>query len=357
MDATLPYVVADDFPCTNASTITNIQIWSSFLGNQADPNLTFVLAIWSDALPPAAAVPGFSRPGSLLWTETFAPGQYTSSIYGSGDERFYVPATGQLGDDTTVYLYSFTPVRPFCQQGSANNPKVYWLSVYAKPSTAGTSLQYGWKTSTNHFRDDAVWGTVVGSGYAGNWKELFSPVGTPQVSLDMAFQLINGPPSPDCDPSVRPKWVELPDTSTNGLDVLATAPNIVGDDFLCRTRGPISGITIWGSWLNDLVDTERHLRPAPLVRRASQPRHHQQIQPSRETCSAPQPSRRRKRSAPPWSATTTAWWQPTCRRPSTSPIWPAPAASSATTRRFGGMTSIPSSRAAGCRTALRFGRP
>jgi hypothetical protein len=258
--ATLPYVVADDFLCTNASTITNIQIWSSFLGNQVDTNLTFTLAIWSDSVPPSPSttpVPNYSRPGTLLWTETFTPGHYSSSFYASGQEKFYVPATGQLGTDTQVYLYSFTPVRPFCQRGSTNNAMVYWLSVWAKPSIAGTSLQYGWKTSTKHFRDDAVWGTVTASGsYVGNWKELFTPPGTtPQRSLDMAFQLNEGPPTPDCDPTIRPKWLQLPDTSPNGLDVLATGTNIVGDDFLCRTPGPISGITIWGSWLNDLVDT------------------------------------------------------------------------------------------------------
>jgi hypothetical protein len=253
VDATAPYVVADDFLCTSASTITNIKIWSSFFENQQDPNLTFVLGIWSDALPTFAA--GFSHPANLLWTETFTPGHYTAPIYGSGQELFYVPATGQLSTETTAYLYSFTPVKPFCQQGGPNSPVVYWLSVYAVSSTGVPAPEYGWKTSTNHFRDDAVWGTVSGSVYAGNWQELFAPLGTARVSLDMAFLLNNGPPTPDCDPSVRPKWVQLPDTSTNGLDVLATAPNIVGDDFLCRTPGPISGITIWGSWLNDLVDT------------------------------------------------------------------------------------------------------
>ena len=250
VDATLPYVVADDFLCTNVSTITNIQIWSSFFENQQDTNLTFVLGIWSDALPSIAG--GYSRPANLLWTETFKAGSYTYSNYASGQESFYVPATGQLSTETTVYLYSFTPQVPFCQQGSSNSPVVYWLSVYAQPSIAGANAQYGWKTTTNHFRDDAVFGTVDSSGNAGNWKELFSPA---QISLEMAFLLKNGPPNPDCDPAVRPKWKELPDTSTNGLDVLATAPEVVGDDFLCRTPGPISGITIWGSWLNDQVDT------------------------------------------------------------------------------------------------------
>jgi hypothetical protein len=256
--ATLPYVVADDFLCTNASTISNIMIWSSFLNNQVDTNMTFTLAIWSDVVPPSPSttpVPNFSRPGTLLWTETFTPGHYTSSVAGSGQETFYFPATGQIGADTQVYLYSFTPVKPFCQRGSANSPIVYWLSITAKPGTAATAGQYGWKTSTKHWRDDAVWGTVSGSGYAGNWQELFAPVTSAKISLDMAFQLNQGPPTPDCDPTIRPKWLQLPDTSPNGLDVLATGTNIVGDDFLCRTPGPISGITIWGSWLSDLVDT------------------------------------------------------------------------------------------------------
>ncbi len=136
VDATMPYIVADDFLCTNVSTITNIQIWSSFLDDQQDANLTFVLGIWSDALPTFAG--GYSHPGNLLWTETFRPGSYTYSNFASGQESFYVPATGQLTPETAVYLYSFTPQSPFCQQGSSNSPAVYWLSVYAQPSLPGT---------------------------------------------------------------------------------------------------------------------------------------------------------------------------------------------------------------------------
>ena len=350
VSATVPYVVADDFLCTNASTITNIQIWASFLDNQQDPNLTFVLAIWSDALPPSAA--GYSRPGTLLWTETFTPGHYGSSVYGSGQEFFYNLGTGSVTPETTAYLYDFTPVRPFCQQGSARNPIVYWLSVYAKSPTAVPSPQFGWKTTTTHWRDDAVYGNVVGSGYAGNWKELFAPATTAAISLDMAFLLNNGPPTPDCDRAVRPKWVELPDTSTNGLDVLATAPNIVGDDFLCRTPGPISGITIWGSWLNDQVDTNatfvlRLWTDVPALPGTTNHYSH----PGSLLCKPP--LRRRRRSALQWSATTTAWIRQTSRRPSTSPMRPGPAASLATTRRFGATTSIPSSRAAGSSRARR----
>jgi hypothetical protein len=53
------------------------------------------------------------------------------------------------------------------------------------------------------------------------------------------------------------KWVQFPDPTPNGLDVLAAqpaagaAPIILADDFLCTKPGPITDIHIWASWLND----------------------------------------------------------------------------------------------------------
>jgi len=56
-------------------------------------------------------------------------------------------------------------------------------------------------------------------------------------------------------------WVQLPDMSATGLDVLATwrtgetgSPvyqKVVADDFKCTQTGLITNIVIWGSWLND----------------------------------------------------------------------------------------------------------
>jgi hypothetical protein len=48
------------------------------------------------------------------------------------------------------------------------------------------------------------------------------------------------------------KFIQWPDVSTNGLDVRATATNILADDFLCTTTGAITNIQIWGSWLGDV---------------------------------------------------------------------------------------------------------
>lgn len=251
--ATFTSIVADDFPCTVAGTITNIQIWASWL-NDAPPDLptTFVLSIWSD-LPATTANP-HSRPGALLWTDTFSFGNYTLTSAGIGTEQFYDPDTGQLFPEQQIWRYNFDPKKPFCQKGSTGAPIVYWLSVCAK--TANADFQFGWKTSTNHWNDDAVYGHVNAAGTAlGDWKDLHDPrPGMNNLSLDMAFLINNGPPSADCDPNIKPKYFQWPDPSTNGLDVQATAPNILADDFPCRRPGRINGITVWGSWLGDKVD-------------------------------------------------------------------------------------------------------
>jgi hypothetical protein len=264
INATRPNIVADDFWCTNAGVLTNIQIWGSWKDNAAPyPGTIFVLSIWNDVGgSPSTATPPFSRPGSQpIWTETFAPGTYTMTPAGTGNELFYSPTTGQLSPENNIYLYNFVPKNPFCQKGGPPPgppyPMTYWLSVQAiLPSGIPP---FGWKTSTNRWKDDGAYGhTAAGGGPTTvfDWKDLHDPrPGTGNPSLSMAFRILNGPPTPDCDPHSRPKWVRWPDVTPNGLDVFDTEPKVLADDFLCKVTGPISGIRVWGSWLADLVDT------------------------------------------------------------------------------------------------------
>jgi hypothetical protein len=254
--ATMPDILADDFLCTMAGTITNIQIWTSWLSDMVDSNATFTLGIWSDV--PAAATAGavtFSHPGLLLWSQTFGPGAYSFTLYANGQETFYdpnaAPPGGIIGSDTKVWLYDFNPAQPFCQQGSPNGPVVYWLSMTARPTTGALT---GWKTSTLHWNDDAVHGHVTATGTAlGDWMDMHNP--TSGASLDLSFLINNGPPGPDCDSNQVPKFVQWPDKSSQGLDVEDVTNKILGDDFLCKSVGPIDGVTVWGSWLNNLVDS------------------------------------------------------------------------------------------------------
>ena len=68
-----PYILADDFLCTNATTITNILIWASWQDDASpDPNTRFVLGIWSEnpILPRA----GYDRLKAALISGGFARG-------------------------------------------------------------------------------------------------------------------------------------------------------------------------------------------------------------------------------------------------------------------------------------------
>ncbi len=251
--------LADDFQCTIVGAITNIQFWASFK-NDLQPGAggnSFVVSIWSDA-PKTSA--GFSHPFQRLWSQRYDPGDYKFIPAGAGNEHFYDPETGQLGGETNVWLYSFDilPTNSFCQQGKGT---IYWVSISAI-SPPAAFLQWGWKTSTNHWGDigvharvDALSGVTLTP-----WQPIFNPVAPVPLPVDFAFQINSGPPTPDCDPALGAASIQPPDTSTNGLDVRALQPASVGDDFPCRIRGPISGFTIWGSWLGDQVDTNANFQ-------------------------------------------------------------------------------------------------
>jgi hypothetical protein len=93
------------------------------------------------------------------------------------------------------------------------------------------------------------------------------------AAMCCAFAL---PAVADWDPTnpadlAKAKWIQLPDLSPNGLDVLDTiqpntlpAPHLwktLADDFLCTQTGPIIDAHIWGSWLNDVLPTNSAGQP------------------------------------------------------------------------------------------------
>jgi hypothetical protein len=81
----------------------------------------------------------------------------------------------------------------------------------------------------------------------------------------------------DWDPNnpadvARAKWIQLPDLTSTGMDVLDTIQPIspipsqwktLADDFLCTQSGPITDAHIWGSWLNDILPTNSASQPDP----------------------------------------------------------------------------------------------
>jgi len=62
----------------------------------------------------------------------------------------------------------------------------------------------------------------------------------------------------DWDPGGPFKWVQYPDLSDMGMDVKATGPYVLADDFECTQTGPLTQIHIWGSWYHDFLPFFEH---------------------------------------------------------------------------------------------------
>jgi HYR domain len=245
-----PWVLADDFLCTTSGPITDIHLWGSYLIDESDTNLTFWLAIYDDV--PVSATNNFSHPGSLLWHEEFAPGQYVQTLWGNGIETFLDPGQpAVIGPDSQVWYYCFYPTNAFIQQGGPLAPRVYWLMVYAQSPVP--NVRYGWKSTAEVRNDISVYGFWPGFDPTNNpgWKPTRLPTGAP---LDLAFKLTTGtnPPPQGCVETNGTKYVQWPNL-IGGLDVWDNGPFVLADDFLCTNTGPVSDIHIWGSWLNDIV--------------------------------------------------------------------------------------------------------
>jgi hypothetical protein len=174
-----PAAVADDWQCTETGPVSDIHIWFSMRGDaQPNPSL-MAFTIWSD-IPQAGS--NFSHPGTLLWNQVFSPTDYTIRPYGSGDQGYYDPNNGiVLPNDhfTTWQLNLSITNNAFVQQQG----DIYWLGVNFQPTWGDV----GWKTSLDHFNDDAVWWDFAGQ----SWRDLRDPlIGQ---SMDMAFVITTVP--------------------------------------------------------------------------------------------------------------------------------------------------------------------
>lgn len=189
VNATYPKVLADDWQCSETGPVSDVHLWGSWEFGQGEASLITRIHLSIHSNIPETATGGFSMPGDLLWERDFFTGEFTMiDPYGTGDQGWYDPNTGEFrpSDHDLFNQINFVDIRdPFIQtQG-----EIYWLDVSVE--TVTESIKWGWKTTQDHFMDDAVWADVIDDpGGITQWQELRDPT---DESLDLAFVITPEP--------------------------------------------------------------------------------------------------------------------------------------------------------------------
>jgi hypothetical protein len=173
--ATLPKTLADDWQCSATGPVLDIHFWGSWKDLDGIPSTDdfppggqmpmFLLSIHRNI--PADADTPWSRPGELVW-------EWYGEIPGipfepPAMEHWYDPNfdTSYCNDHIPYWRYDFVNIpAPFVQKKDS----IYWLNVSAM--NIPPPYQWGWKSSRDHFMDDAVW---TDTPPVGPWQPMIEP--------------------------------------------------------------------------------------------------------------------------------------------------------------------------------------
>jgi hypothetical protein len=251
--------VADDWVCTTTNPVTRVRWWGSF-SNWQGTNL-----------PPFQPGMGFPNGFWIIFFNDVPAGQDLSYSHPGGiiqppDSRFYTNYTWRyVGQDydprsgtyESCFLFEQALEHSpfdwwFYQTNYPTGTNVYWLSIVANQWWSAVPPQdhfFGWKTRPRNTNSpDAA--LTYNLGCYGFWLPApcnFQPIVWPDSTngADLAFELITA------------KSEQPPDLGSTGMDVNATTngttPYLLADDFQCTSTGPITNITIWGSWKGDVL--------------------------------------------------------------------------------------------------------
>jgi len=154
-----PVMLADDWQCSETGWVKDFHFWGSWKGGLVGNISKFNVVIFED-IPAAPPNIPYSRPGKVLWRHAitnFIP----KPITGATMEGWYDPSTGLIlpNDHQTYFQYNiFLPQTQWFHQDVG---KIYWLGISADvQGPLPLVTEWGWKSTKNHFNDDAVWGTI-----------------------------------------------------------------------------------------------------------------------------------------------------------------------------------------------------
>ncbi|GEM_PF-2915421 len=187
-----PFILADDWMCSETGWIKNIHFWGSWLSVPfGTPILvdSFHVKIHSDIPDPDGPGPEFSMPGPVLWEKTCTlyrmPGINFHSnlqpIPSSTPEGWYDPMYNNIiyedHDEYDRYEICLDTMDSFYQL----KDNVYWLSISAFVHEIEPPNFWGWKSTKDNWNDNAVWAP---GGPPYNWTKICEP-GYPYIPGDV----------------------------------------------------------------------------------------------------------------------------------------------------------------------------
>jgi len=182
----LEWVVADDWKCSSSGPVTDVHFWVSRMQEVEDTIENVHLSIHSD-IPAGTGGETYSRPADPpRWQRDFGPNDFTMVDAGTGDQGWFDPPFDDWNEDDHQKFYQINIVDipdPFEQVEGT----IYWLDISVDLRGEAETGQLGWKTSTDHFNDDAVYWDMIDQ----KWVELRDPINN--ESLDMAFVITPEP--------------------------------------------------------------------------------------------------------------------------------------------------------------------
>jgi hypothetical protein len=168
--STDPVFLADDWRCSGTGWVSDLHFWGSWRNGLVGRILFFVFRIYDD-IPAEQSPTGYSMPGVVLWefeTDRFG----ATPIDPPSTEGWFDPVTGEeVPDDHQAYFQYDVYFDTLTQEAFLQEEgTIYWIGITAVLEDA-TNYQWGWKSSVDHFNDDAVWS--LSPNY--DWIELYEP--------------------------------------------------------------------------------------------------------------------------------------------------------------------------------------
>lgn len=157
VNATAPVVLAEDFRCAETGWIKDIHFWGSWKNGVQGQIQYFILSLHKD-IPVGPSVP-YSRPGELLW-ERRITNFLIKQIDPPTSEGWYDPSTGEVLPNNHQQYFQYNVFLDQADWFPQEAGTIYWLNISAVLQPDPVPKQWGWKSTRDHWNDDAVWGTT-----------------------------------------------------------------------------------------------------------------------------------------------------------------------------------------------------